>query len=136
MFHNFRLFQIVLLALAHSTSGTSQTYAFEVCPIALEMPTYPPLAWAARIAGSGTATVALDAAKIRTIKTVGFNPLLVAEIERTLRRSHFSDCGPRELTFQYDFVIEGSEAASRVTTIVVLGASHFMIKVNPPMIMP
>lgn len=136
MFYDSKLFQIVLVAFSHSAAAISQSSAIEPCPMALEMPTYPPLAWAARIAGTGTATVTLDSARVRTIKAVGLNPLLVAEVERTIRRSQFADCGRRELTIQYDFVVEGAEAASRVTTIIILGASHFRIKVNPPAVMP
>ena len=106
------------------------------CGFALELPTYPPLAWAGRVEGHGTATVSLDSGGIESIRIAELPPLLGAEVTRALQRSRFASCGRRQVIVEYEFVIEGGESASRVTTVIFLGGNHFVIKVNPPKPMP
>jgi hypothetical protein len=128
---------LLLLPLLLGQSDSHRAAEFRVgtvtnCPDALEMPSYPPLAWAARIVGRGTAAITLDTNGIEAVKVAGLHPLLVAEVTQSIRHSKFGSCGRRELTLAYDFVIEGDEAPSRITRIIVLSGNHFVIKVNPP----
>ena len=79
------------------------------CVERLEMPTYPPLANAAKVTGQVVALVTLSADGIRTLETKSgtgkAHPLLAPTIEKSMRASTFSkDCADKMVTVVFHFV--------------------------------
>jgi hypothetical protein len=76
------------------------------CVERLEMPVYPPLARQARIGGTITATVAVDATgSIQATLSRGAHQLLSPAVEKSLRASKFRKaCSGKSVTLVFNFV--------------------------------
>ncbi len=94
-------------------NATAQTNPNMACIERLEVPTYPPLAGAARISGVVIPTVLLgDGGSVASISFTADNgkphPILVHAAEKSLRNSTFArTCAGQQVKVVFNFKLEG-----------------------------
>ena len=107
------------------------------CVQRLQMPGYPPLASAARISGSVTATVVLASDGSLQTKAVG-HKLLVPAVEKAIRASVFlKNCGGESVTLVFNFVVAENFDLDKLPQRVSFGyPNQFWISVPPRVAQP
>jgi hypothetical protein len=103
------------------------------CVDRLEMPVYPPLANAARITGSVTATVVVASDGSLQTQAVG-HKLLAPAVEKAIRASTFLvTCGGKSVRLVFNFVLAENLAPDKLSQRVSFGyPNQFWISVPPP----
>jgi hypothetical protein len=131
-----RLLATLILAGTASlwTAFAQDTESNMSCVERLQMPLYPPLAAAARISGSVTATVLVASdGSIQTTFSSGTHPLLSPAVDYALRASSFrKSCGVKSITLVFNFVLSEYYPDGRLQGVSFGYPNQFWISVLPP----
>ena len=128
---------LVLLAAVSATAFAQEAESNMACVERLEMPVYPPLAAAARISGSVTATGVLASdGSVRTTFSPGAHRLLPPAVQKALGGSSFrKDCIGKSVTLVFNFAFGKELDPDRLPQRVSFGyPNQFWISVPPRVI--
>ena len=127
------LFCFALVGIAYAQDLDSNISCVE----RLQVPVYPPLADAARIAGRVTATVLLASDGSLQTKASG-HPLLAPAVEKAIRASVFlKACGGKSVTLVFNFVLGENFDPDKLPQRVSFGyPNQFWISVPPRVVQP
>ena len=119
-------------ALAQSNQDSESNMS---CIERLQMPVYPPLAAAARISGSVTATVLVASDGSVQTKVAGHS-ILSPAVEKAIRASAFrKTCGGKSIRLVFNFVLGERLDPDRLSQRVSFGyPNQFWISVPPRVI--
>jgi hypothetical protein len=102
------------------------------CIERLRLPVYPPLAAAARISGSVTATVVVASDGSVQTKMAGHS-ILSPAVDYALRASSFrKSCGTKSVTLVFKFVLSDYHPDGRLQDVSFGYPNQFWISVLPP----
>jgi hypothetical protein len=121
-----------------STAPSDETNS--TCAQRIQIPSYPPLARQARLAGTLSVTVKLgNNASVDEVSAQSHlnndraQAVLLIPIENALRKSQFRrDCAGKIVTLEYDFRLTGDPSDRQMQEVEFGYPNHFWITTRPP----
>lgn len=100
------------------------------CFEAIHVPRYEYPAWGAQIQGSASARISLVGDRM-TVEVEVTHPLLKMMVERSIERWRKRSCGMREVSFRFEFRMEGARSEMTLHDVVFHPPDRFVVIVTP-----
>ena len=126
------VFTILLSGIANAQESTAPAPELK-CAVQLEVVTYPALAWQARLSGTATVFVTIDAQGGFSIEVEGVHQVIKDILKRQFSESKFDvACNGQKLKYVFDFRLEGAPSTNLIQAIRFRPPNSFTVIARPP----